>query len=114
VGMQGISVNVASLRAGTLSDHGHPAVHCRYPYPYAARYPMPAYPGEAKLGDRGRIVRVWQAILTEADVISDIPANHDGYYGPQMTNAVLSLQRSWGWKNADGVAGRAKYDQIAG
>jgi hypothetical protein len=72
----------------------------------------PAYPGEARQGDRGSVVRVWQDILIKADVISDIPANHDGYYGPRMADAVLSLQRSWGWKNADGVAGRATYDRI--
>ena len=72
----------------------------------------PEYPGEAKLGDRGRTVRVWQEILIEADVIRDIPANLDGYYGPGMTDAVRTLQRSWRWKNADGVAGPATYDRL--
>jgi Putative peptidoglycan binding domain len=72
----------------------------------------PPYPGEAKLGDHGDHVRTWQRILIQAGAISDIPENHDGYYGPAMYQVVLRIQQSWGWNDADGVAGPRTYEMI--
>jgi hypothetical protein len=70
------------------------------------------YPGEARPGDRGDHVRAWQHILIQAGAISDIPENHDGYYGPGMYQVVLRIQQSWGWSDADGIAGPRTYQMI--
>jgi peptidoglycan hydrolase-like protein with peptidoglycan-binding domain len=72
----------------------------------------PPYPGEARPGDRGEHVREWQQILIQAGAISEIPENHDGSYGPGMFQVVLRLQQSWGWSDADGIAGPRTYQMI--
>jgi peptidoglycan hydrolase-like protein with peptidoglycan-binding domain len=73
----------------------------------------PHTPARAKLGDRGEHVRAWQQILIQAGAISDIPENHDGYYGPGMYQVVLRMQQSWGWSDADGIAGPKTCQMIA-
>jgi hypothetical protein len=72
------------------------------------------FPGEARRGDDGAVVVAWQVALVAAGVISDSPANHDGRYGPGMAGAVRRLQLSWGWSNADGVAGRHTWSRLHG
>lgn len=65
---------------------------------------IPAFPGVARLGDRGPVVRAWQDALVRKGVIRASPANRDGHYGNGMQRAVRNLQRSWGWTDADGTA----------
>jgi peptidoglycan hydrolase-like protein with peptidoglycan-binding domain len=59
-------------------------------------------------------VSTWQAALIAAGVISDNAANRDGRYGPGMAGAVRRLQRSWGWSDADGIAGRHTWSTLHG
>jgi hypothetical protein len=75
---------------------------------------LPPFPGEARQGDRGSVVSTWQAALIAAGVISDNAANRDGRYGPGMAGAVRRLQRSWGWSDADGIAGRHTWSKLHG
>jgi hypothetical protein len=76
---------------------------------------IPRFPGEAKRQDRGRVVLAWQKALIAHRVISDIAANRDSYYGDGMIEAVLRLQRSWGWSDADGVAaGKHTWSKLHG
>jgi hypothetical protein len=74
----------------------------------------PPFPGEARLHDHGRVVLAWQKALIAHDVISDIAANRDSDYGDGMFEAVLRLQRSWGWSDADGVAGKHTWNKLHG
>jgi hypothetical protein len=48
----------------------------------------PPFPGEAVVGDSGDVVKAWQEILIAAGVMSDIPENRDGVYGPATQEAV--------------------------
>jgi N-acetylmuramoyl-L-alanine amidase/LysM domain/Putative peptidoglycan binding domain len=72
----------------------------------------PPFPGEAKLDDRGAVVLAWQEALIAKKVIKDIAANRDSHYGPGMAKAVKRLQQSWGWSDADGVAGRRTWRKL--
>jgi len=47
-------------------------------------------------------------------VIADTPANHDTHYGSGMAKAILKLQQSWGWTDADGVAGEHTWRKLHG
>jgi peptidoglycan hydrolase-like protein with peptidoglycan-binding domain len=60
------------------------------------------------------VVVAWQQALIAHHVISDIAANRDGIYGKGMAGAVRRLQRSWGWSNADGVAGAHTWSRLHG
>ena len=80
----------------------------------AAAPGVPPFPGEAKLHDRGPVVLAWQTALIAHDVISDNAANQDSDYGDGMFEAVLRLQRSWGWSDADGVAGKHTWSKLHG
>jgi N-acetylmuramoyl-L-alanine amidase/LysM domain len=73
---------------------------------------IPRFPGEAKLHDRGRVVLAWQKALIAHGVISDNAANRDSHYGDGMFKAVLRLQRSWDWSDADGVAGKHTWSKL--
>ena len=73
---------------------------------------LPPFPGAAKLDDRGPVVLAWQRALIAHRVISDIPANRDSHYGRGMFTAVMRLQRSWDWDDADGVAGRNTWRKL--
>jgi hypothetical protein len=75
---------------------------------------IPKYPGEAELGDRGPIVLTWQVALIDHGVISDNADNRDSHYGDGMKQAVLRLQRSWDWSDADGVAGKHTWTKLHG
>jgi LysM repeat protein len=75
---------------------------------------IPAFPGEAKRPDRGPVVLAWQQALISRHVIRDRPANRDSEYGDGMHNAVVGLQRSWGWSDADGVAGKHTWSKLHG
>jgi hypothetical protein len=75
---------------------------------------IPKYPGEAELGDRGPIVLTWQVALIDHGVISDNADNRDSHYGDGMKKAVLRLQRSWDWSDADGVAGKHTWTKLHG
>jgi LysM repeat protein len=75
---------------------------------------IPAFPGAAKRPDRGPVVRVWQEALIAHDVIADKPANRDSFYGNGMHTAVLNLQRSWKWSDADGIAGEHTWSKLHG
>ena len=75
---------------------------------------FPPCPGEARDGDRGPAVLAWQVALIAAGVISDRPANRDGRYGSGMAGAVRRLQLSWGWSDADGVAGPHTWSRLHG
>lgn len=73
---------------------------------------LPDYPGEAHLGDSGRVARAWQAILIRAGVITDRAANRDGYFGPATQAKVAALQASWGWSPIPGYAGPRTYRKL--
>jgi LysM repeat protein len=74
----------------------------------------PAFPGEARLDDRGPVVLSWQKALIGRNVIRDTQGNRDSHYGPGMRDVVLNLQRSWSWKDADGVAGKHTWTKLHG
>jgi hypothetical protein len=75
------------------------------PEPHSRPGDATGFPGEAKRPDRGPVVLAWQEALIAKGVIADSDANRDSFYGDGMFRAVLELQRSWGWSDADGVAG---------
>jgi peptidoglycan hydrolase-like protein with peptidoglycan-binding domain len=75
---------------------------------------IPPFPGDAELGDRGSVVLAWQEALIAHGVIRDAAANRDQHYGKGMRNAVERLQRSWGWDDADGVAGKHTWSKLHG
>jgi hypothetical protein len=75
---------------------------------------VPAFPGEARRDDRGAVVLAWQKALIAHRVITDCAANRDSHYGDGMFKAVRRLQRSWGWSDADGVAGRHTWSKLHG
>ena len=75
---------------------------------------IPPYPGDAERGQTGPVVTAWQEALIARGVISDTQANHDGDYGEGMEKAVLKLQQSWGWTDADGKAGSHTWRKLFG
>jgi hypothetical protein len=75
---------------------------------------VPPFPGEARQGHRGGVVSAWQQALIAAGVIRDTGGNRDGYYGPGLAGAVRRLQASWGWSDADGVAGPHTWSRLHG
>ena len=75
---------------------------------------VPTYPGEAKEGDRGPHVLAWQEALIAHGVIGNSQDNRDSFYGQGMAKAVLRLQQSWGWDDADGVAGEHSWRKLHG
>ena len=75
---------------------------------------IPDFPGQAQRGDRGPVVLTWQVALIAHGVISDNADNRDSHYGDGMHKAVLRLQRSWEWSDADGVAGRHTWTKLHG
>ncbi len=75
---------------------------------------VPTYPGEAKEGDRGPHVLAWQEALIAHGVIGNSQENRDSFYGQGMAKAVLRLQQSWGWDDADGVAGEHSWRKLHG
>jgi len=75
---------------------------------------IPPFPGEARQGDRGPLVLAWQEALIAHGVISDSPANRDADFGAGMAGAVRRLQESWGWSDADGVAGPHTWSRLHG
>lgn len=92
--------DVISIPPATVAPPAPPAE------PVAVAAPVgPPFPGEVRQGDAGAVVVAWQKALIDAGVIRDSDANRDGVYGPGMAGAVRRLQQSWGWSNADGVAG---------
>ena len=72
------------------------------------------FPGEAALGQSGPVVLAWQEALIAHGVIADTPGNHDSSFGEGMERAVLALQRSWGWTDADGKAGAHTWSKLHG
>ena len=60
------------------------------------------------------MVLAWQKALIAHGVIRDSPANRDSHYGQGMLKAVMRLQRSWDWSDADGVAGKHTWRQLHG
>ena len=75
---------------------------------------IPPFPGKAKLDDRGPVVLAWQKALIAHGVISDRPANCDSHFGQGMFKAVMWLQKSWEWSDADGVAGKHTWSMLHG
>jgi hypothetical protein len=75
---------------------------------------IPTFPGEVELGDRGAVVLAWQEALIARRVIRDNADNRDLHYGTGMRDAVERLQRSWGWSDADGVAGKHTWSKLHG
>jgi hypothetical protein len=104
---------LAKANGGTHREL-HPGDVLTVPGGGAGSQGTPPFPGEAKLDDRGPVVLAWQRALIAHGVISDNAANHDSHYGDGMYDAVLRLQRSWGWSDADGVAGKHTWSQLHG
>lgn len=97
----------------TVPERGGPSPEAGGQSPDAGGL-VPPFPGEARDGHSGAVVLAWQEALIEAGVISDRAANRDGRYGPGMAGAVRRLQASWGWSNADGVAGPHTWSRLHG
>jgi len=62
----------------------------------------PAYPGQVLSGDRGIEVERWQHVLIVAEVMSDIPENRDGFYGPATARKLGEFLQARGMSNPDG------------
>jgi hypothetical protein len=62
----------------------------------------PAYPGQVLSGDQGIDVERWQHVLIVAGVMSDIPENRDGFYGPATVRKLRQFLRDRGMSNPDG------------
>ncbi|MET0323867.1 MAG: N-acetylmuramoyl-L-alanine amidase [Ilumatobacteraceae bacterium] len=75
---------------------------------------VPPFPGSVEAGDSGPAVLAWQEALIAAGVIRDKPANRDSVYGEGMRKAVLKLQTSWDWDDADGKAGEHTWSKLHG
>ena len=60
------------------------------------------------------MVLAWQQALIAHGVIGDSAANRDSDYGEGMERAVLKLQTSWGWTDADGKAGSHTWSKLHG
>jgi peptidoglycan hydrolase-like protein with peptidoglycan-binding domain len=60
----------------------------------------------------GPIVVAWQEALIAHGVIADNANNRDGDYGEGVERAVLELQQSWGWSDADGIAGPGTWKKM--
>jgi peptidoglycan hydrolase-like protein with peptidoglycan-binding domain len=54
----------------------------------------PAFPGTITPGARGSIVRTWQDLMVSRRFMADTPGNHDGWYGPGMTEKARAAQRA--------------------
>jgi hypothetical protein len=88
------------------------ALGAQVPTPAPAGFPKPAprpYPGEARMGDRGPHVRVWQHVLRERGYAVAV----DGIFGP-ATNHVV-----WHWQGThhppltvDSIAGQATWHSL--
>jgi hypothetical protein len=78
----------------------------------AANAPSTQFPGEAKLGTTGPVVLTWQKALIASGTINDSAGNRDSNYGEGLERAVLALQQSWGWSNADGIAGSGTWKRL--
>jgi hypothetical protein len=76
----------------------------------------PPYPGVASPGDRGAVVARWQDILIRARVMSDVPENRDGFYGPATVARVREDLVSRRVRNPDGGAtlGPGMYTLLTG
>ena len=72
------------------------------------------FPGEAKLGLTGPVVLAWQKALIAHGVIADTPGNRDSGFGEGLERKVRELQQSWGWTDADGVAGSHTWTKLHG
>ncbi len=72
----------------------------------------PEFPGEAVLGMKGPIVLAWQEALIARGIIADNADNRDADYAEGMERAVLELQQSWGWSDADGKAGSGTWKRL--
>lgn len=70
------------------------------------------FPGEAKPGMTGEVVRSWQQALIDHGVIANSTGNRDGDYGAGTERAVRELQESWGWTDADGIAGPGTWKRL--
>jgi LysM repeat protein len=75
---------------------------------------VPAFPGVAQRPDSGPVVLAWQQALIAKGVIRDNADNRDSQYGDGLYKAVLRLQQSWGWSDADGVAGKHTWRKLHG
>ncbi len=71
-----------------------------------------AFPGEAKRGMTGPVVVAWQEALIAHGTIANTKDNRDGDYGEGMEKAVLELQQSWDWSDADGIAGPGTWKKL--
>ena len=60
------------------------------------------------------MVLAWQEALIAHGVIADTPGNRDSVFGEGLERKVLELQQSWGWTDADGVAGSHTWSKLQG
>ena len=76
----------------------------------------PGFPGVVSPGERGASVVRWQDILIRARVISDVPENRDGFYGPATVAKVREYLELRGVSNPDGtgILGPGLYTMLTG
>ncbi len=76
----------------------------------------PAYPGQVVPGDRGEEVERWQSVLILARVMSDIPENRDGFYGPATARKLREYLTASAGTNPDGgdTLGPGLYTRLTG
>ena len=60
----------------------------------------------------GPVVVAWQEALIAHRIIADTEGNRDGDYGEGLEKAVLELQQSWDWSDADGIAGPGTWKKL--
>jgi hypothetical protein len=72
----------------------------------------PPFPGVGDYGCTYETCRAWQDAMILNRYISDTTANHDGAWGHGMHNATYDMQLSWGWSDADGIAGEHTWPHL--
>lgn len=100
----------AQARATATRIRAYIAALGGQPGPLTGGRPVPppnGYPGSARLGDRGTVVRVWQDLFRQRGY----PVVVDGVFGPITHAAVVDWQRDHGLR-VDGVAGPATFHSV--
>ena len=108
------------LRLGPLADLP-PGTYCvippiEGPADCYGTSTWPDYPGRVAPGERGSDVKQWQSILIDVGVISDIPDNRDGFYGPKTQAAVEDYLRQERIEEyaVDGILAADLYTRLTG
>jgi hypothetical protein len=95
-----------------LTDTAPPSSGAGTPPPSSSSWTCPPYPGTGDYGCSSSTCLAWQEAMILNGYISDTPANRDGWWGDGMHNATARMQQSWGWTDADGIAGEHTWPHL--